>query len=262
MEKITSKDNRWVREYTKLSSLKSYRSETGCFAMEGVKLVREAFQSGVELPMILVTGRCLERYDQELADVLQPGGWALIAEELEAKLTQQKTPQGIYAIGKKLDKTLLPDKMEAGGRYVMLCGLQDAGNVGTILRTAEAVGVSGVIVTAETCDLYNPKVLRGSMGSLFRMPVWEGVDEEAFLKKLSESGVQTLASVPDKGALPIGEVSFRDPCVLLIGNEGNGLFWKTAALCEECVTIPMRGKTESLNASMAAGILMWEMMKA
>lgn len=261
MEKITSKDNRWVKEYTKLSSLKSYRSETGRFALEGVKLVCEAFQSGIRLPMILVTGRCLERYDTELAGVLTPGGWLLIAEELEPKLTQQKAPQGIYAIGERLDKTLSPDTIKAGGRYVMLCGLQDAGNVGTILRTAEALGVEGVVVTADTCDLYNPKVLRGSMGSVFRMPICTVAEERAFLTELSAAGVQTCASILDEGATPLDKAVFRDPSILLIGNEGNGLSWDTAAICEECVTIPMKGKTESLNASMAACILLWEMTK-
>ncbi|MCI8406694.1 MAG: RNA methyltransferase [Oscillospiraceae bacterium] len=261
MEKITSKDNRWVKEYAKLASLKSYRSQSGRFALEGVKLVCEAFQSGIRLPVVLVTGKCLERSGTDLAQAMEWGEWFLIPEELESKLTQQISPQGIYAIGEKLDKILLPDTIKKSGKYVMLCGLQDAGNVGTIIRTAEALGLNGVIATAGTCDFYNPKVLRGSMGSVFRMPCCIVGEEGRFLTELSAAGVQTCASVVDPGAIPIGEAVFRDPCVLLIGNEGNGLSLRTSVLCEQCVTIHMKGKTESLNASMAACILLWEMTK-
>lgn len=261
MEKITSKDNRWVKEYTKLSSLKSYRSQSGRFALDGVKLVCEAFQSGINLPTVLVTGKCLERSGSDLAEAMGRGDWYLIPEELEGKLTDQPAPQGIYAIGEKLDKILRPDKIKKSGRYVMLCGLQDAGNVGTIIRTAEALGLDGVIATAGTCDFYNPKVLRGSMGSVFRMPYCITEDEGRFLTEMSEAGVQTCASVVDPGAVPVGEAAFRDPCVLLIGNEGSGLSLHTTVLCEQCVTIRMKGKTESLNASMAACILLWEMTK-
>lgn len=261
MEQIISKDNRWVKDYTKLSSLKSYREETGHFALESVKLVCEAFQSGVTLSMVLVTEQCLERYGQSLAPVLDACPHYQIAEELESKLSMQKTPQGVYAVGEKLDKMLSMDTIKTNGRYVMLCGLQDAGNVGTILRTAEAMGIDGVIAAPSTCDFYNPKVIRGSMGSVFRMPFYHAEEELPFLLELREAGVQTCASVLDSAAESVTDLTVQEPCVLLIGNEGNGLAAETVSACTNRVTIRMRGKTESLNASAAACILLWEMMK-
>ncbi len=261
MEKITSKDNRWIKEFAKLSSLKSHRDDTGLFALESVKLLREAFQSGIRLSAVLVTERCLEQHEEMLTPILAGSPSFLIDSDLEKKLSLQKNPQGIYGIGVKLDKTLSLDTIKTNGKYVMLCDLQDAGNVGTIVRTAEALGISGIVTTKGTCDFYNPKVIRGSMGSVFRMPFLVAENAGDFLIELSRCGVQTCASVLDSDAVSLDEMEFREPSVLLIGNEGNGLPQSVADVCSRKVTIRMAGKTESLNASMAACILLWEMTK-
>lgn len=261
IERITSKDNRWIKEYVKLANSKSYRDETGLFAIESVKLVREAFLSGVSFRMLLVTESCLVKRRDGLVPLLSAAKYSLVAEELESKLSLTKAPQGIYAICEKLDKRLPMDTILNNGKFVMLAGLQDPGNVGTIIRTAEALGLSGVFLTADTCDPYHPKVIRGSMGSVFRTPFGIVPDLGRLLEKWRQEEVQTCASVLDKDAVPLNEVRFHEPSVLLIGNEGNGLADKVAAACTDRITIPMRGNAESLNASMAACILMWEMSK-
>lgn len=261
MEKITSRENRLVKQFVRLSNSKRERTGSGLCALEGVKLVLEAAASGLRFSYLLVTKECLERYGEKLEPAL--GGQRVfeIPEELEARLSQQKTPQGIYAVAEKLDKTLPLAKIKKSGRYVMLTDLQDAGNVGTIFRTAEAFGVDGVILTRRTCDPYHPKVLRGSMGSVFRLPVCTVEEPVPFLRELCDSGVAAYASVLDEKACPLDQVAFSRPCVLLIGNEGNGLDPAVLSVCQYRITIPMEGPTESLNASMAAGILLWEMSK-
>lgn len=261
MEQITSKENRWIKEYVKLSNSKAYRQEMKKFTVESVKLVLEAFENGVQLERVFVTKSCLDKKSQELEKLFQSTKCYLISSEIEGKLSQTKTPQGIFAICCMLDKTLVVDKIYDEGKFVMLVDLQDAGNVGTIIRTAEAVGMNGVIVTQNTCDYLNPKVIRGSMGSVFRMPILVIDDVYSFLDHLKENHVKTYASVLSKEAEDVTRIQFANSSVLLIGNEGNGLSNDVIEKCTNQVTIQMRGKTESLNASMAACILMWEMMK-
>ena len=157
---------------------------------------------------------------------------------------------------KKLDKPENLAKIDCNGSYVALWDLQDPGNVGTILRGADAMGLSGVILSESCCDLYNLKTIRAAMGSLFRIPVMR-VDLAAFLK---ESGLRSYAAVVDADARPVGTADFKG-AVAVIGNEGNGLSKEQAFLCSERITIPMAGNAESLNAAMAATILMWEMAR-
>lgn len=261
MEQITSKENRWVKEYIKLSSSKSYRQEKQKFVVESVKLVKEAFENNVSLEMVFVTLECMDKKQYELEKLFQTQHCVIISKEIEKKLSQAKSSQGIFAICSNIDNKLYNDKIYHSGKYVMLVNLQDAGNVGTIIRTAEAVGMDGVIITKSTCDFLNPKVIRGSMGSVFRMPILIIENEFEFLKTLKTYNVKTYASVLDKNAIKLSDVNFSSPFVLLIGNEGNGLDNEVISLCSEKITIKMNGNAESLNASMAAGFLMYEATK-
>lgn len=261
MEEISSRDNKLIKEYTKLSSSKSYRDKQMLYTLEGVKLAVEAFNNKQELEVVFVTQLCYEKHQSELEKLFQTVRLYIITEEISKKLTEQNSPQGIYVICKKVDKNLSLDKIYSSGRYIMLVDLQDSGNVGTIIRTAEAMGIDGIITTAKSCDIYNPKVIRGSMGSIFRMEFLNVTDTTEFISCLTQNNVKTYASVLDSDAVSLEQVNFSKPCVMLIGNEGNGLTGEVKALCSQRVTIKMSGNTESLNASMAACILMWEMTK-
>lgn len=261
MEKILSRNNELVKQFVRLSSSKKEREESESFAIESVKLVHEAVLSNVHLQKVLFTQSCLNKHEKLCSELLKMTDCFLIDDALESKLSSQKTPQGIYAIGEKLDKTLSLAKIRDGGCYVMLCELQDAGNVGAIFRTAEALGIDGVIMTQNTCDYLNPKVIRGSMGSVFRMPVLLAEDAMDFVSTLNQNAVTTYASVVDTAAPLLTDVVFSAPSVILIGNEGNGLDAAVVELCAQKLTIHMKGRTESLNASMAACILLWEMSK-
>ena len=259
MEQISSRDNRWVKEYVRLSGSKREREETRRFVVEGVKLCADAAASGVPVEAVFVTPSCRERW-AGLLDGLPDGVRRFeIPDVLAEKMSEQKSPQGIFVIARKLDKTLSRDTIEKDGRYLFLCGLQDAGNVGTMVRTAEAMGISGVIVTRDTCDPFSPKVIRGSMGAVFRMPLLTVEDARSFVGELEAGGAATYATVLTEDAIPLTELRFERPAVLLVGNEGNGLDDAVSRACRYRVTIPMQGRTESLNAAMAAGICMWEM---
>ena len=160
---------------------------------------------------------------------------------------------------KTLDKVTEFDTIKNGGKFLALENIQDPNNLGTVLRSAEAFGVSGVIMSADCCDIYNPKVVRGSMGAVFRLPFIIAESIPGFLSDNSQ--LTSYAAVVDSDAEKITEISFDENSVTVIGNEGNGLKMETVIACDHKITIPMRGKAESLNASTAASIIIWEMIK-
>ena len=133
--------------------------------------------------------------------------------------------------------------------------------MGTVIRTAEALGIDGIFLSDGCCDIYNPKVLRASMGGVFRMPLMQVGDMAQAVVALQEKGLTAFACVVDADATPITAAGMGKGSVALIGNEGNGLRADTVAVCKRRVTIPMTGRAESLNASMAAGIILWEMAR-
>lgn len=261
MEKITSKDNKLVKNFVKLATSKSHREKSNLFVIEGIKLIQEAFNNGIEIETVFVTASCFEKRSQELEKLFQAVATALISDEVCTKMTDQKSPQGVFAICKMPQNRLNTDQIIKSGKYVFLCDLQDAGNVGTIIRCAEAVGFDGIITSSKTCDLLNPKVIRATMGSIFRMKTMVINDCCGFIDELNVNGVSTFASVVDEDACNILNVSHLKSTVLLIGNEGNGLDSAIVEKCSGRVTIKMRGNSESLNAAMAACILMWEISK-
>lgn len=261
MNQITSKDNKGVKEYGKLAKSRSFREETGWFVLETVKLVQEALDSGVEILRLYATP-VLAQAHPELVEKARTAGaeCSLISPELEGKMTQTGNSRGCFAVCKRLDKLHHIDKIGKKGRFLFLNGLQDNGNVGTILRTAEALGADGVILSKDCCDLFALKTLRAAMGSAFRVPVYRSENPKEDLLTLSRDFI-TCAAVVDQDACPVTQMKFGDSAVLVIGNEGNGLPEDIAGCCRVRVTIPMAGKAESLNAAMAAGILTWEMLR-
>lgn len=256
MEKITAKDNEKIKRYAKILSSKKYRDELCLFAIEGVKLFKEAKRCSVEIEQIFVTEKFLNRFGEDFfadenCEVYQ------ISEAVENKIASSLTPQGIYAICKKLDKPLKLDKIENNGCFVALWNLQDPGNVGTIFRVADAMGLSGVILSENCCDVYNMKTVRSAMGSIFRMPfLITDMSEFLVSKKLT-----SYAAVVDSDAEKLSDIKFKNNSVIVIGNEGNGLSPEQVSVCDRRITIPMKGSAESLNAAMAATILIWEMAK-
>lgn len=184
----------------------------------------------------------------------------LITEEISRRLGDTQSPQGIFCICEVLDKRPGDDTIEKNGSYIALENIQDPSNLGAVARTAEALGLSGLIVSGG-CDLYSPKAQRAAMGSLLRVPVLRMDSMEAALHACRAQGMRLFASTPRVDALPVAEAGLGPRTVCVVGNEGAGVTRETMALCDALVTIPMSGRAESLNASAAAAILMWEMMR-
>ncbi len=255
---ITSKDNELIRNITKLMSSAKYRREQGCFAAEGVRLCRDGADSGAGIRYFVYTGSAKEKYREDFEYISSK---AQRCEEVSGglfgKIADTTAPQGflcVFEMRETDDDTIV----KAGGRYAALERIQDPSNLGTILRTAEALGVDGVILSDDCCDVFSPKVVRGSMGAVFRLPVVIAEDFTAYIRSLTEKGIMTYASTPHK-AENCSEVSFAEGGVMLIGNEGNGLREETIAACSKSVRIEMKGRAESLNAAAAAAILLYRL---
>ncbi len=255
---ITSRENRVIKEYRRLTGNAAYRRESGRFVIEGARLCADAIRSHVAVDTALVTDRARTQYGAAVQAVEAAAERVFtIPDSLADYLGDTDTPQGVFCICRipKTDGT--PD---ARGRYAVLERIQDPGNLGTMIRTAEAFGLDGILLSDGCCDAYSPKVLRGSMGGAFRLPLYAvGTLAEA-LPRLREQGFRSFACVVE-GGKAVQQTAFPVGSLCVIGNEGNGLLPETVAVCDESITIPMAGRAESLNASMAAGIVFWEMVR-
>lgn len=238
-----------------------YRAEYGLYLAEGVKLTEEALRHA-QPEMVVVSEDALAHADAIFAmlDTAAERDCRIVLTSPEAfsKISTEKAPQGIIAVlplpaGER--PQCVPD-----GRYLLLDTIQDPGNLGTILRSASAFGIDGVI-TCGCADATSPKTVRASMGAVFRVPVWKTDSLADSVRHLREDGHRVLAAALSENCLCAGETPlYANDCVV-IGNEGHGIAADVLASCTDVIRIPMTGATESLNASIAASILLWEYMR-
>lgn len=256
---ITSKDNDLIKEASRLMQSPKYRKEKGLFAAEGVRLCADGVLSEAAAECFLFTEAASKKYPAEFELISSSAKKSFaVSESVFKKISDTTNPQGFFCVFRVLDKNHKLDTISIQGRYAALENIQDPSNLGTILRTAEALGVDGVILSPDCCDVYSPKVIRGSMGAVFRVPLKIPEDFTGYIRSLTQSGVATYASTPHE-AEDINTVDFSRGGVMLIGNEGNGLRPETVAACTKSVRINMRGRAESLNAAAAAAILIYEL---
>lgn len=246
MEHITSLKNPKVAAWKALKDRKG-RRESGCFLVEGRKMVEEALASAFDVETVLV------QEGMELPDGLTMPVYELPAHVLAA-VCDTKTPQGIAAVVRMKEQSAL------GKHIVVLDGVQDPGNVGTIIRTADAAGLDGVLLSTQCADVFSPKVLRATMGSIFRMNLRTTDDLPGELTKLREKGYSILSSQLD-GTAFYERQGVAERFALIIGNEGNGVSEQVQQTATHRVRLPMRGGAESLNAAIAAAIMMYELMR-
>ena len=248
MEYITSLKNPKIQTWKSLKDRKG-RRETGCFLVEGRKMVEEAIASAFSVEAVLVDA------DRQAEFVLPDGVYTVtMPSHVLAAVCDTKTPQGIVAVVR------LRDTPVTGSRLVALDGVQDPGNVGTIIRTADAAGFEGVLLSGQCADVFSPKVLRATMGSIFRMGVRVTEDLPGLLSSLRDEGFSIISSQLD-GTPFYGMASAGERYALVIGSEGNGVTDEVKALATHRVKLPMRGGAESLNAAVAAGIMMYELTR-
>ncbi len=247
---ITSLENSKVKFACSLKTA-SGRKKQCAFLLEGKKLIDEAIKCGYVMKDCFV----LESKSSEYASYLQNGAYT-VNDKVLGKIAETENPQGITAVFE-----ILEIKPNALGKLVILENIQDPGNFGTIIRTAEAMGVDAVCVVGNAPDRYSGKVMRSAMGAALRMPVIKFENIKDAFDFFSKEKITVYAAVLDDTACPVNEVSFDGISAVAIGNEGNGLSRDFVLKCNKKVYISMKGVTESLNASAAASILIWEMCK-
>ena len=261
MELISSKENKRIKYLKKLSSSSSFRREEGVFAAEGLRLCGDALKSGAAVTAAFFSESFCDRNADFVREASAVAGEAfLLRDSVFAAVADTKTPQGVLFVIKRLDKNLDFDRIKDNGKVLALETVQDPVNLGTILRSAEAFGISAVVLTRDCCDVYSPKVTRGSMGAVFRLPFYITDNLPALIGEFNRYGT-SFAAVLDKDSVSLNECSFEGAALAVVGNEGNGLTEDTVKACTHKLYIPMSGKAESLNVSAAASIILWEMKK-
>ncbi len=249
---ITSTSNRRVRELRALAARPRERRETGLFLAEGRRLVEEAPEELLEA--VYCSESFAARPEHEgLIQRLQP---EMMADSVFSTVSETQTPQGILAVIRQR-RWEFPDLTRDGRPLLILESIQDPGNLGTMLRTGEGAGIGGIIANRETVDLYNPKTVRATMGSVYRVPFWVTGDLSETLIQIQAMGYRIYAAHL-QGACDYTEEDYTGPCAFLIGNEGNGLTDAIAARADAAIRIPMEGRVESLNAAIAATLLIYE----
>ena len=251
---ITSRDNPNVKRIAKLTKREHARSE-GVIYLEGTRLCEEALASGQKAIEVIVTEE-RESWAKEFTPDIEP---LVLSANVFSKISQTVNPQGVAIIIEEPKLTAeIPSKEEGKNIYVVLENTQDPGNLGTIIRMADAFGLTAVIVSPTTCDPYNDKVIRATMGSVWHIPIVRKTMDECF-GYFTKTGTETLAMHLKGNELNVNELSL--PCAYFIGNEGDGLTDETTAKCSKFVKIPMKGQAESLNAAVAASVIGYELSK-
>lgn len=261
MEELTSKTNEKIKSAVRLRDSAAQRASSRLFFLEGARLCADAAVSGAGIQRCFATEKAASKYGDYLDKILPVcEEYYRITDEISEKLSDTGSGQGIFCICRmQEDKDCFTD-FENDGRYIVLENLQDPSNLGAVARTCEALGINALFVCGG-CDIYNPKALRASMGSLLRMKVVESGDIKSLLTLMNSRSVTTYASVPDSSALKLNTLQMQGAVAFVVGNEGSGMSDAAKDLCCARVTIPMKGRAESLNASTAAAVIAWEMMR-
>lgn len=265
MEVISGVNNPRVKAAAELKQ-KKYREEKGLFLVEGLRAVEEAVAYGDVASLFVISGQESERQKKVLQQAAEKGvALYQVDEKIMHKISDTKTPQGIVAVVRMPPDDLCRLQPAAGtaedtAPVLILDRIRDPGNVGTIIRTADAVGALGVILLAGSVDAYSPKVVRASMGSIFHLPLVQGIEPEAALTWCMRYGYTTAAA-----SLTVAEelykVDLSQKMAFILGNEANGVSTALQETAAMRLYIPMPGKAESMNVAMAAGVILFESLR-
>lgn len=248
---ITSTANQQMKNLTLLMKKAKARDEQKLFVAEGRKMFGEVPDGW--LKQIYVS----ESFCRENENLLKNHPYEVVSDSVFKAISDTQTPQGILCLVKKPSYELHDLLNVTNPHLLVLESIQDPGNLGTMLRTGEGAGITGIVMDYKTVDLFNPKTIRSTMGSIYRMPFYVARDLKDTIRELKRSGVKTYAAHL-KGTMQYDEPDYCGPTAFFIGNEGNGLSDETANLADSYIRIPMCGKVESLNAAIAATLLMYE----
>lgn len=270
-EVITSRQNRIVVDTVKLGEKKA-RESAGLFRFDGVKLLEEALLKGVAIKRILLCRSKADAILQRIGayeDKLEGAAVSVIEDSVFSKVSEESAPEGVICVaefprrhvrraGAEELSGVAKDKSR---RVLLLESVRDPGNMGSVMRSAAAFGVDTMAISRDCADVYNPKTVRGAMGALFKMNIFVFEDIKEAIECLRSNGRKVYAAALDKSAVRLDEVSFDKGDAVVIGNEGHGLTPETVSACDKSLYIPMEEGSESLNAAIAASVIMWNMYK-
>lgn len=270
-EIIRSRQNRRVVELCKLTDRKA-RESTRKFRFDGIKLLEEAIKNCVEVESVFVRESSSQQIDNLLkkadgTDVFgKETALYVLTDDLFDKISEEKSPEGVICCAKYIDKfqkniTIYnsADFLHFENEQIVLIeSVRDPSNIGAVIRSAAALGVDRLILSSDCADIYHPRAVRASMGTLFNQPIDRVTDLTKTIEMLKESGRRVYAAALTETAATLGSFPLRQGDCVVIGNEGHGLSDATVAACTGSVIIPMSGRAESFNAAVAASILMWE----
>ena len=269
---ITSRNNPIVKWAASLQD-KKWRDREGCFIAEGTKLTLEAIEAGLPIHSVFVDedkkDKILPRLE-EISHNRSNGNFTVYTLSSTAfeKISTEKAPQGVISVIKSLDFFYNIDIiyneeffLDENEKALALCSVRDPGNLGAVIRSAVAFGVDHIVLTSDCADIYNPKTVRSAMGSLYRTKITIVKDFQSFIAAAKHNGRRVFAAELSENAMSLGEANLSSKDVVIIGNEGHGIPSEISGQCSGSVYIPISKKTESLNASVAAAIFMWEQNK-
>ena len=248
---ITSTSNQQMKNLTLLMKKAKARNEQGLFVVEGRRMAEEVPEEWLEKMYVS------ESFQKENEEFLSRFSYEVVSDTVFKAVSDTQTPQGILCLVKKPEYDLSRLLRGDTTHLLVLESIQDPGNLGTMLRTGEGAGISGVIMNQTTVDLFNPKTIRSTMGSIYRMPFFVTKDLEETILELKKQGIRVYAAHL-KGTMSYDEPDYKGPTAFMIGNEGNGLSDEIADLADTYIKIPMEGQVESLNAAISATLLMYE----
>ncbi len=249
---ITSASNPRMKVIMQLNKKAKTRFEQRVFVVEGSKMCLEAPREQIQQMYVSESFLADAKHRQQI----QNYSYEVVSDGVFSRISETKTPQGILCLV-QMPKYGLEDLLSQSPHLLVLENIQDPGNLGTMIRAGEGAGVTGVIMDKTTVDIFNPKTIRSTMGSLFRVPFYVTEDLQLTIAELKEKGIAIYAACLD-GQKLYDEPDYTLPCGFLIGNEAGGLSERTAALADVRIRIPMEGQVESLNAAVASALLMYE----
>ena len=266
-EFIYGKSNSTIVKIQKLSD-KKYRNEYKLFLCDGIKLFFEAFDSGAEIKYIVLNNEISFSDDviNKIKTAQSRGAEVLcVSPQIFAKLTKENSPQGIITVCKYFDSKHCFSKFSKNifetEKIMAFESVRDPGNIGTILRNATAMGIDRLIFSSDCADIYSPKVIRASMGAIFKINIDVVEDLSLTIEYLKNTSRKVLAAALDKNSNILGKYNLLPSDVIILGNEGHGISQEIISLCDGSIFIPMKENVESLNVAMASGIFMWEISK-
>lgn len=258
MQVITSKDNEQIKQIKKLKD-KKYRDENKKYLVEGTRLIEDAIQEKADIDTIIICEECIkkETLESKLLYEIAKYNCIYVNKTIFDSITDVKNPQGVMAVMNQKEKqTKIDYKQDV---IVILDNIQDPGNMGTILRTVDSVGLNQIIISKNSADVYNTKVIRSTMGAIFRINIIESDDLTKTLKTVQKNGF-TVMTTDLHAQESIYDIEYSKTAII-IGNEANGVSKELLQIADKRIKIPMLGKTESLNASVATGIILYEYVR-